>query len=183
MTLLMQPTKTIYLAGPDVFKPDFVMIRDRLKALCRTAGFHPLSPADGELIECDAADLSHRIYLQNIGHIDAADIVMANVQNFRGHEPDSGTVFEIGYAIGRGKTVWCYNVPTLSLTQQIPCDHAHKDCNGHAVEDFGWSRNLMLVHACHFVTGDAQSCLHDIGRFYQAADGEFATPLRECPGL
>lgn len=63
------PTKTIYLAGPDVFKPDFVTIR------------------------------------QNIRHIEAADIVMANVQDFRGHEPDSGTVFEIGYAIGRGKAV------------------------------------------------------------------------------
>ncbi len=99
----MTPTKTIYLAGPDVFKPDFVTIRDRLKTMCRANGFIPLSPADGDPIDCDASDLSRQIFLQNIRHIDAADIVMANVQDFRGHEPDSGTVFEIGYAIGRGK--------------------------------------------------------------------------------
>ncbi|MEO6354860.1 MAG: nucleoside 2-deoxyribosyltransferase [Burkholderiaceae bacterium] len=173
----MTSTKTIYLAGPDVFKPDFAVIRDQLKTLCRAAGFVPLSPADGDPIDCAASELSQRIYLQNIGHIDAADIVMANVQDFRGHEPDSGTVFEIGYAIGRGKAVWCYNVPTLSLIEQIGCeqvsgDSAHKDRDGYTVENFGWSRNLMLVHACHLVAGDAQSCIQAIGRFYQQVGAE-----------
>lgn len=168
----MTPTKTIYLAGPDVFKPDFVTIRDRLKTLCRTNGFIPLSPADGDPIDCDASDLSRQIYLQNIRHIEAADIVMANVQDFRGHEPDSGTVFEIGYAIGRGKAVWCYNVPAISLTEQVPCDQALNDRDGYAVENFGWSRNLMLVHACHFVTGDAQSCIQAIAQFYRPIEAE-----------
>lgn len=166
----MTKTKTIYLAGPDVFKPDFAAIRDQLKALCRASGFIPLSPADGDPIECDASELSRQIYLQNICHIDNADIVMANVENFRGHEPDSGTVFEIGYAIGRGKAVWCYNVPTINLIEQIPCDSAYNDRDGNAVENFGWSRNLMLVHACHFVAGDAQSCIQAIGKFYQLID-------------
>lgn len=157
----------IYLAGPDVFKPDFVKIRDHLKWLCRKLGFIPLSPADGDPIECDASELSKQIYLQNIRHIDASDIVMANVQDFRGHEPDSGTVFEIGYAVGRGKAVWCYNVPEISLLEQIRCDKDYKDCNGYAVENFGWARNMMLVHACHFVTGDAQSCVQAISHFYK----------------
>lgn len=162
--------KTIYLAGPDVFKPDFVDVRDQLKTMCRVAGFIPFSPADGDPIICDASDLSKQIYLQNIRHIEAADIVMANVQDFRGHEPDSGTVFEIGYAIGRGKRVWCYNVPAISLIEQIDCDHERKDGDGYTVEDFGWSRNLMLVHACHFVAGDAQTCIQAISSFYQAAE-------------
>lgn len=53
-----------------------------------------------------------------------------------------------------------------------PCDQAHNDCDGYAVENFGWPRNLMLVHACHFVSGDAQSCIQAIGRFYQSIDAE-----------
>lgn len=92
---------------------------------------------------------------------------MANIQNFRGHEPDSGTVFEIGYAIGRGKAVWCYNVPEISLQEQISNDHTKRDADGYAVEDFGWSRNLMLVHACKFVVGDAQRCIKEIREHYQ----------------
>ncbi|MGV8898726.1 MAG: nucleoside 2-deoxyribosyltransferase [Burkholderiaceae bacterium] len=139
--------------------------------------FIPLSPADGDPIDCAASELSQRIYLQNFGHIDAADIVMANVQDFRGHEPHSGTVFDIGYAIGRGKAVWCYNVPTSSLIEQIACeqvagDSAYKDRDGYTVGNFGWSRNLMLVHACHFVTGDAQSCIQAIGKYYQQVRAE-----------
>ena len=165
--MTMVPTKIIYLAGPDVFKPNFINIRDSLKKLCRESGLIPLSPADGDPVECDTSELSSQIYLQNIRHIDAADIVMANIENFRGHEPDSGTVFEIGYAIGRGKAVWCYNVPAISLIEQIPCDQAHKDGDGNVVENFGWSRNLMLVHACHFVTGDAQSCIQAIADQHQ----------------
>jgi len=111
----MLSAKTIYLAGPDVFKPNYSTIRDQIKAQCSAAGFIPLSPADDETIIGVAGELSNQIYLQNIRYIETADIVMANVQNFRGHEPDSGTVFEIGYAIGRGKAVWCYNVPEISL--------------------------------------------------------------------
>ncbi len=159
--------KTIYLAGPDVFKTDFVAIRDRLKSLCSAAGFIPLSPADGDPIDCHPSELSHQIYLQNVRLIDSADIVMANVEHFRGLEPDSGTVFEIGYAIGRGKLVWCYNVPKVSLIYQVPCDKAHIDADGNAVENFGLPTNLMLAHACHLVSGDANTCIHEIVNFYR----------------
>ena len=162
----MTTAKIIYMAGPDVFKPNFINIRDSLKKLCRESGFIPLSPADGDPIKCDASEMSNQIYLQNINHIDAADIVMANLENFRGHEPDSGTVFEIGYAIGRGKEVWCYNVPAISLIEQIACDKNQKDQNGNAVENFGWSRNLMLVHACRLITGNALDCIHAIAEHH-----------------
>src|SRR5437899_7416599 len=97
---------------------------------------------------------------------------MANVENFRGHEPDSGTVFEIGYAIGRGKVVWCYNVPSISLIEQIPCDQTHKDRDGNAVENFGLPLNLMLAHACHLVTGDAQSCIQAVVDSYRPVRGK-----------
>jgi nucleoside 2-deoxyribosyltransferase len=68
--------------------------------------------------------------------------------------------------------VWCYNVPATSLTEQIPCDDAHKDHDGNMVDNFGWSRNLMLVHACHFVNGDARSCIQAIAKFYQPIGAE-----------
>ena len=66
----------------------------------------------------------------------------SNVRDFRGHELDSGAVFEIDYAIGHGKAMWCYNVPTISLIEQIACDQSHKDRDGYTVENFGWPRNL-----------------------------------------
>ena len=48
------------------------------------------------------------IYRANIGLIAEADALLANLNPFRGSEPDSGTVFEIGYAIALGKRVVGY---------------------------------------------------------------------------
>lgn len=177
--------KKIYLAGPDVFKPDFPSIRDGLKALCLNIGLIALSPADGDPLECAPSEMSRQIYLQNIALIEDADIVMANVENFRGHEPDSGTMFEIGYAVARGKTVWCYNVPANSLVDQIPCDANRRDCDGYAVEDFALSRNLMLVHSSKQIVGDAEKCIQAIGDHYGLPDSlpsDFAQDKRTGDG-
>jgi nucleoside 2-deoxyribosyltransferase len=84
--------------------------------------------------------------------------VLANVADFRGYEPDSGTCFEIGYAIARGKDVWCYHVPAVPLVAQVPNVDGN-DADGWAVEDFGLPRNLMLACSSHLVVGDARACL------------------------
>ena len=47
--------------------------------------------------------MARHIYQANIAHLDRCDAVVANLDFFRGPEPDSGTCFEVGYAIARGK--------------------------------------------------------------------------------
>lgn len=158
---------TIYLAGPDVFRSDYQAHKATLKALCGAAGIVLLCPADDELVEVTGKSLSLRIFEQNIALIDRADIVMANVQNFRGCEPDSGTVFEVGYAVGRGKAVWCYNAPKGALVEQVAGDVNGRDKDGYLVENFGHGRNLMLVHACRHVSGDAMVCVEAITRWVE----------------
>ena len=54
------------------------------------------------------ATTAEGIYRANIGLIAEADALLANLNPFRGTEPDSGTVFEIGYAIALGKRVVGY---------------------------------------------------------------------------
>ena len=49
-----------------------------------------------------------KIFENNIGFIDKCDILVANINNFRGWEPDSGTCFEIGYAYSKGKKLYCF---------------------------------------------------------------------------
>lgn len=166
---MFNPTR-IYLAGPDVFFPGYDRHKDRMKALCQATDLLALCPADDALVGTMDQSLSARIYAQNIALIDSAELVMANVCNFRGSEPDSGTVFEIGYAIGKGKKVWCYNVPPIALSQQIAHDAAGRDAEGNLVEDFGHARNLMLAHACVQVVGDAEMCIAAIGEWLAARE-------------
>ncbi|KAG0771625.1 hypothetical protein G6F22_016323 [Rhizopus arrhizus] len=63
--------------------------------------------------------LAQWIYRENVALIRRADMVMANLNAFRGAEPDSGTAFEVGYAIACGKPVWGYTGQAGSLVDQV----------------------------------------------------------------
>jgi nucleoside 2-deoxyribosyltransferase len=154
----MQQQVAIYFAGPDVFKPDYATHKARIKSLCAKYGLIALLPADDTLPD-NLPDVANYIYEQNIALINRADIVLANVEDFRGDEPDSGTVFEIGYAIGRGKSVWTYHVPVLPMIDRVAGIARGKDMQGNAIEDFNRARNLMISCSTTEVTGNIEDCL------------------------
>jgi nucleoside 2-deoxyribosyltransferase len=137
----------IYLAGWDVFKPNAREEGEKLKALCAKYGFEGLYPLDNE---CESAD---EIYHGNIGLLKSADYVIANVNAFRGSEPDSGTAFEIGYAASMGKRVISY------ISESRPMIEWVKDENGFSVEDFGFPVNLMIAVGSELVIGTAEDAL------------------------
>jgi nucleoside 2-deoxyribosyltransferase len=151
----------VYLAGPDVFLPDAMAHGRALQRLCAEYGFVGIYPLDGALPEpLTATPRSARhIYEANIALLADCDAVMANLQNFRGTEPDSGTAFEVGFAVARGLPVWGYGAPSQPITAQVAADAAGRDAEGFHVEDFGLSRNLMLACSIQLVDGDVQACL------------------------
>jgi len=176
----------VYAAGPDVFDPAYPAIKQAIKDACRAAGLVALCPADDEIHGDGERPLSQRIQEANLAMIDRAHVVMANVRNFRGLEPDSGTVFESGYARGKGKPVWCYNVPTSSLLDQVPQGSPGRDLQGHVIEDFGLGRNLMLAHGCFQVSGGADECIAQIAAWsrQQYSDHDLAKDdVGEQPAL
>lgn len=146
---------TLYLAGPDVFerRPDRTF--ETLLALCEQFGFEGLVPGDGGLAAGSEASgdlLAQRIYEANIDLIRRCDGVLANLAPFRNAlEPDSGTVFEVGFAVALGKPVAGYNVCGRfedRIAQACgrewvdgkPFDRTH----GYLIESMGQGLNLML---------------------------------------
>lgn len=160
--------KKIYLAGFDVFRPDALAHGERLKLACRAHGLEGLYPLDNQA----PSDLAPRalaqwIYDANTALIRQADAVMAHLNPFRGDEPDSGTAFEVGYAIALGKPVWAYVDHAETLVQRVATASAddpprHVDAQGYTVEDFGLNLNLMLACSARVVVGDAQRCLQEM---------------------
>ena len=74
--------RTLYLAGPDVFRPDAAAHAERLKALCAAHGFEGLFPLDaqvGEQPDATPADKAAWIYRADIGLLDRADAVLVNL--------------------------------------------------------------------------------------------------------
>lgn len=144
--------KKVYLAGWDVFRADAVEMGNKLKELCKRYGFEGLYPLDNE---CDNVE---DIYNGNISLIKEADYVIANVNAFRGYEPDSGTSFEIGYAAALGKTVVAYTSERREMKQWV------KDENGYTVEDFGYPVNLMIAIGSTLVIGTAEDALKKLSK-------------------
>lgn len=159
----------IYLAGFDVFRADAQAHGQYLKALCREYGYEGLYPLDQSV----PPGLSPRagadwIYRQNVALIRRADLVMANLNAFRGAEPDSGTAFEVGYAVALGKPVWAYIDDARSLVEQVPAlrapDGRLVDPEGYTIENFDLPLNLMLACGARWVQGDARACLRQLSQ-------------------
>lgn len=132
----------VYLAGPDIFRADADAWAVTARELLAAYGLKALIPLDGN--ETTAGG----IYRANLEMIRSADVVLANLNAFRGAEPDSGTCFEAGFAVALGKTVIGYLADGRALKDKV------SDADGALVEDFALPLNLMLAMSCPLVVGD-----------------------------
>jgi nucleoside 2-deoxyribosyltransferase len=149
--------RKVYLAGPDVFLSDALVIARRKKELCSAYGFEGLHPFDNEPPDGSADEGRDRvIYRANESMIRQADFGICNLTPFRGPSADVGTVFELGMLVGLGKRVFGYtNVVSdlIDRCQAVPAfasgteKRIWLDANGMEVEDFGNADNLMIDNA------------------------------------
>jgi nucleoside 2-deoxyribosyltransferase len=147
----MSGGRRVYLAGPEVFLPIAPEVLAAKAECARGLGFEPLLPVD-ESHPGTGHDVATRIYEGNRELIAAADLLVANLSPFRGPSADPGTVFEMGYAAGRGLPVLAYTTDPRVLADRVPwrpgADGALRDRDGLLVEDFGRLENLMPAVAC-----------------------------------
>jgi nucleoside 2-deoxyribosyltransferase len=164
--------KKIYLAGPDVFDPDAIRVGEKLKQLASEYGFIGLFPLDNSITTKGTPhEVARAIRDANIKLIESADIIMANLNPFRGIEPDSGTVFEVGFATALGKEVYCYAADCREMIVRVrekqQLDNTAICCqDGKIIEDFQLSHNLMMID--QIVAIDARSCLAYIKKNHPA---------------
>jgi len=141
----------IYIAGPDVFRTDAQSWAVSVRAACAALGHEALVPLDG-----DAATAAG-IYANNIAMIRTADAVVANLNPFRGAEPDSGTCFEVGFALALGKRVVGYVrseetlLARVQRMQGLDGTGGPLDADGLLIENFGLPLNLMLAEPLQLV--------------------------------
>lgn len=142
----------LYLAGPDVFRQDAPAWAETARQLCAAAGHIALVPLDG--VETTAPG-----------------IYRANLNPFRGCEPDSGTCVEVGFALALGKPVIGYLASAETTTARVArlsggelgqCDGRPVDSAGLHVEDFGLPLNLMLAVPVKIVVGGLPEALREV---------------------
>ena len=161
----MKSEPKVYLAGPDVFKPNAVNIGKNLVALCAKHGLKGMFPLDNEIsgaAEMSKYHVGKKIAHANMEMIRECDAVLANLEPFRGPSTDVGTVWECAYAKGLNKFVVAYGVdPHMYYKHKVIGMVPH---DGMMVEDFDVFDNIMLAHGLvnHFVGIDfALKCIAD----------------------
>jgi nucleoside 2-deoxyribosyltransferase len=163
--------KKIYIAGPDVFDKNALEIFEIYKTLCELYGFKGLVPFDADIhYGLDNDILRSKIYSANIEMIREADIVIADMNNFRHGEQDSGTIFEIGFAVALDKDVYIHSTDNRSLLEKTKEeddkvyfeDGFWYDSNHMMIEDMGANYNLMISESTIFVHGTFEDVLKKI---------------------
>lgn len=160
----------IYLAGPDVFRPDAVVHGKNLVNLVSHWGMQGLYPLDNELaLIGNKVEDGRTIALANMKMIQECDAVLANLEPFRGPSADPGTVWECAYAKGLGKLVWGYNIQATADSNHNISVVQYKDKvlgklphDGLQVEDFGTWDNIMIVYGLDGYSVDVRDALHRI---------------------
>ncbi|WPG35285.1 nucleoside 2-deoxyribosyltransferase [Variovorax sp. EBFNA2] len=154
----------VYVAGPDVFRADAAAHLKGLATICEAHQLRAVLPADEHEPagpQVPPENIARRIYRENMKRLRSAHGLIANLAPFRGPEPDSGTVFEVGAAIMLGLPVVAYGVPSGSYAGRVPSSpDAHgilRDAAGAAVEDFGLPLNLMLACSAVIVPTAAEA--------------------------
>lgn len=163
--------KKIYLAGFDVFYENAIEVLNRKKALCEKYGFIGLAPLDNEVdFSQPKSKIRKIIYEANIKLMHEADILCVNLNAFRHGEPDSGTVFEIGYGVALGKDVYVYLDSDESMLEKTKAhddkcvykDGLWFDQNGLIIEDFDGMFNLMINESTKIINGNLENVLEKI---------------------
>lgn len=145
----------IYIAGFDVFDTDAKQIEDYYKEICFRNGFIGLFPGDNN------KTTSKEIFEANKNLIKNCDIVVANLNNFRGYGMDEGTAYELGYADALGKILYGYMLNIADMKNYIP-NKNFIDEEGFIVEDFGYPRNLMIAESTKIVAGNFEDCVKQL---------------------
>ena len=141
----------IYLAGPDVFLKNSIDIGKKYVCLCKKYGYQGLYPLDNIInFNQSKQKIAQDIFLANKKLIEQCDIIIANLDSFRGKESDSGTVWECGYGFALGKKVYGYISRSNSYIDQFKQneiqiqDGISYDLEGKVIEDFDYPLNLMI---------------------------------------
>lgn len=150
----------VYIAGHDIFRTDASIWAESVRDLLARHGHQALIPLDSDEVT------ARGIYQANIRMILSANAVLANLNPFRGDEPDSGTCFEVGYAIAQGLPVIGYLSDGRRQIDKVGDGDgdAEKplDANGQLIENFGLPLNLMLAIPCRIVVGGLSAAVAEL---------------------
>lgn len=157
----------VYLATPHRYGPDAVETYQTMKALCEQHGYDAVCPLDAapgvELVESeDPYTRAYNLFDHWQQHVRNCDILVADLSDFHGWEPNSDVSFEAGMAWQLGKSCFGYMPDTTIMRQRIPHYENGRDWAGSNVENFAYPINLMFASSMPVLQGGFEDVLPQV---------------------
>ncbi|MDE7219497.1 MAG: nucleoside 2-deoxyribosyltransferase [Oscillospiraceae bacterium] len=151
----------IYIAGPERYDANAQEQYADMKALCSRFGLRAIVPTDEiralpEDLAGDAYIRAYHIFDRQQQHVRDCDILIANLNDFHGWEPDSDTAFECGMAFQLGKKLYGYMDSTARMIDRVPNlgpENEYRDICGCNAENFDYPINIMFASSMTIVQG------------------------------
>ena len=153
----MKPYK-LYITGPQKYFPNGLAELKMYKAVAEYYGFevvNDFSYVEKGLEEYEPID---RTFL------DDCDIVIADVNPFRGGEPESSTIFDLGIAFSKKKRIYTHVHDMRDVIHKYP--NAHYDEAGRTIDQHGLRYldgytpgNLMYMIPGKMIEGGFMECI------------------------
>ena len=158
---------TIYLSGPERYDANAQERYAGMRRLCEAHGFSVITPMDAieqQQMEDHYARAAQTLR-RNAEHVRACDILIANLNDFHGWEPESDTSFECGMAFQLGKRLYGYMDSTLRMRDRVPSlgeANGWRDICGCNVENFDYPLNLMFASSMPVLEGTFEQVIEKI---------------------
>lgn len=169
-TLPRQEKPVVYLAGPERWEADCQEIYAKMKAICEKHGLTAIVPTDDapgvERIESDDPyAVAYNTFDRQQQHVRNCDIIVANLNDFHGWEPDSDTSFECGMGYQLGKKLFGYMDDTTRMIDRVPnlgAEKEYRDACGCNAENFDFPINLMFSGSMPILEGNFESVMERV---------------------
>lgn len=161
---------TVYLAGPERYDEDAERIYEEMKRLCEKYGMQAYSPKDMAVgiskIETNNPYIKAANMLDNCQrHVRNCDVIIANLNDYRGYECSNDVGFECGMAFGLGKRMYGYMDNACPMKDRVPHlgeDKEFRDFTGANVENFDYPINLMFACSMQIFEGKFENVIQRI---------------------
>lgn len=157
----------VYLATFDRYDDGAEAVYQRIKEICKSYGFDAVSPLDWAegMVEVK----THNPYIRAANlfenyqqHVRNCELVIADLNFFRGYEPSNDVSFECGMGFQLGKELYGYMDDTGPMINRIPhygAENEYRDQTGCNVENFNYPANLMFACCMNIVEGGFEEAI------------------------
>lgn len=159
----------IYLSDTVRYLPNSKKRYEMMRMTLENMGFDVLTPDDplpeesslqrvnGDSGEENAYVRAARLFDRWQQHIRDCDIILADLNDFRGYEVSTDVGFECGMAFWLGKKLAGYMDSTSPMVRRVPSfgpDREYRDQTGSNVENFNYPLNLMFACSMDITEGN-----------------------------